>query len=252
MRYLLVGICLLALAGPLAAQEEPEIVIELTGTPDVGHAPNGLNIWDKNAQELTKQLAGKTREQALYLITSVSTKDANVQAADKTRYRFVQYGREGGYRKLLFRAKEPQTFVACATNTQEALELSTRYQVNLGITESEFLETYAQQASSVFLPSGNGQALYQLNTPGQEPRFFLFERNLFLRELNKTQVEELLKPRQQATDKKTTPAKNQKPTVRKALLQGGTVTDQMYMPRVTGGPFWQQLHTPSNERPAAP
>lgn len=232
MRYFLIVIGLLSLPLCAAPADEPEIVIELTGTPDK-QMSDGVDIWDKDAKQLTRLFSGKTREKALALITSVSTKDANVLATDGTKYRFVQYGREGGYRKFLFQAKEPQTFVAVATDTQEALSLAKRYQVDIHISETEFLDTYGTQTSSVFLPAPNGQTLYQTEINQKTPEFFLFEQGRLVRRLSKEQADQLVQTQQetarkQAQTPKTAPPK--KPY--KALLYGGTVHDQMYMPRV--------------------
>lgn len=235
MRYLfvLLGLC----CGPLAAfgAEEPEIIIELTGAPDK-KTDAGIEIWDKTAKSLARLLSGKTREEALVLITSVSTKDVNVRAADGTKYRFVQYGREGNYRKLLFRAKEPQTFVDVATNTQESLALFTRYQTDIQLSETEFLDAYGPQTAAVFLPTPNGQTLYRANIDGKTTQFFLFEQGRLVRLLTKEQTDKLIQT-QQETARKQTQAKQtaqppKKPAPYKALLYGGTLHDQMYMPRV--------------------
>lgn len=241
MRYWGLWICLLA--WPLAAQEEPEIVIELTGAPPSAAAADGINVWNKNAKQLEKLLRGKTREEALYQITSVSTKDASVRAADGTRYRLVQYGREGGYRKLLFRAQDPQTFVAAAADTSDSLALFARYRVDIGITETEFLNTYAREAAAVFLPLADGKSLYQLTLKKtQAPQFFLFEQGVLQRTLSQSEADELVQAQQKTAN--TQPPAAQKPAAPtsktpktyKALLKGGTVKDQMYMPRVINQP----------------
>ena len=211
--------------------EEPEIVIELTGTPDKT-VTDGINIWDKDAKTLTRLLGRKTREEALALITSVSTKDANVRASDGTKYRFVQYGREGGYRKFLFRAQEPQTLVAVATTPQEALTLCERYRVNIGLSETEFLNIYPTQATAVFVGT-TGQSLYKVQEAPQ-PKFFLFKNKQLVRTPEPAEAEKWLKSQKQAAAvpaPKTAPAKTFK-----ALVEGGTVTDQMYLPRVVS-PF---------------
>lgn len=232
MRYFLLLVGFLSLPLYAAPADEPEIVIELTGTPDK-QMSDGVDIWDKDAKQLTRLFSGKTREKALALITSVSTKDANVLAADGTKYRFVQYGREGGYRKFLFQAKEPQTFVAVAANLKDSLSLFTRYQADINISETEFLEEYGPITSSVFLPVPNGQTLYRTEINKKAPEFFLFEQGRLARRLTKEQTDKLVQTQQetvrkQAQTPKTAPPK--KPY--KALLYGGTLHDQMYMPRV--------------------
>ncbi len=181
-------------------------------------------------------MAHKTREEALALITSVSTKDANVRATDGTKYRFVQYGREGGYRKFLFRAKEPQTLVAVAATPQEVLALSIRYQVDIGLSETEFLNIYPTQATAVFSGT-NGQTLYEVQHV-QQPKFFLFKNKQLVRTLESAKAEKWLESQKQAAAVSgPNPAPASAPTkTYKALVKGGTVTDQMYLPRVVS-PF---------------
>ena len=219
-----------------AQEQEPEIIIELTGQPDAPTAQKGISIWDKDTRQLAKLLRGKTREEALYQITSVSTKDVPLQASDGTRYRFVQYGREGGYRKLLFRGKDPQTFIDGAATPQETLELCIRYQVNIDLSENEFLTTFAKYITPVLLPLDNGQTLYELARPKQEKRFLLFAKGHLLSLLTQQQADQLIqdqqvqKEKQEAAQMKPEPPRPPKP--RKALLEGGTLYDQMFMPRV--------------------
>lgn len=241
MRYFIFTAIVIASALSLHAADEPEIVIELTGKPSVASAKDGIEIWDKNCRQLANLLNGKTREYALYQITNVSTKDNNIWSADGTRYRFVQYGKDGNYRKFLFRVKEPQTFVACAANTQEALDMTFEYQVDIGLTETEFLDAYATQASSVYLPIDDGHTLYQLSIKNKEPQFLQFFQGKPVARLDKTQVEKLLQDerqrlRQQALEKEKARAqeakKRKRESRRVALLEGGTRYDRMYMPRV--------------------
>ena len=235
MRNLLILLAFLSLPLCAATAEEPEIVIELTGIPDKP-IPDGVNIWDKNAKTLTRLFNGKTREEALRLITSVSTKDVQVPAADGTKYRFVQYGHEGGYRKFLFRAQEPQTFVAVATTPQEVLFMFSRYKVNIGLSEAEFADIYPAQITQVS-PIVNGSTLYKLQQ-GPTDRFFWFENKQLTRILTAEEVEKLRKEQQKAAaaaaantkTPKTPPPVPDKPIT--ALLRGGTLSDQMYMPRV--------------------
>ncbi len=239
-----ISVLLLVPALALYAQEpeptqEPEIVIELTGQPDSPvSAKDDIAVWEKDTAQLTKLLRGKTREEALYKITSVSSKDVSIQAADGTRYRFVQYGREGGYRKLLFLAKDPQLFIACASTTKETIDLTAQYQVGLGLTETEFLENYPYEASAIFLPINNDQTLYKLNLRGKTPLFLLFEQHNLTRVLTPNEANRLIheqnkivetrKKAAQATPQKTRPPLSSY----KAIVEGGTLHDQLYMPRV--------------------
>ena len=59
------------LAASVLFAQEPEIIIELTGSPEQTTAPQDIAVWENDSSQLAKQLRGKTREQALYLITSV-------------------------------------------------------------------------------------------------------------------------------------------------------------------------------------
>ena len=239
MRYFIITTLLFACL-PLWA-DEPEIVIELTGKPSVSSAKDEIEIWDKNSRQLARLLKGKTREQALYQITSVSTQDVNIWATNGARYRFVQYGKGNNYRKLLFRAKEPQTFVACAANTQESLDMTFEYKVDIGLTETEFLETYAKEAAAVYLPANNGHTLYQVTLPKQEPKFIHFLNGKPVEQMTKAQADQFVKEEQQRVRQaekqarqkaREQEAKKRRNATRTALLEGGTLHDRMYMPRV--------------------
>ena len=236
MRYLLVILTFLAIPLGTVSAEEPEIVIELTGDSDKKQN-DGINIWDKDAKALTRLLKNKTREEALALITSVSTKDANVRATDGTKYRFVQYGREGGYRKFLFRAKEPQTFVAVATSPQESLSLFAQYKVNIGISETEFLALHPEGVTPVPLPTPNGQTLYKLQQ-AETSQFFLFKNNQLTRLMTPQEADQLQQNQQKslATAQSNKAPQNTQTKKFKALVSGGTLTDQMYLPRVINPP----------------
>lgn len=238
-KYIRLFLLVITLGTPCCALDsEPEIIIELTGEPTSTSSKEEIFLWDKNDTQLAKLLSGKTREDALRLITSVSAKDSLMLGNDGTRYRFVQYGREGGYYKLLFLAKEPQLFIACATTTQQTLDLAARFQVSLDLTEEEFLETYSKESSAVFLPLDNGLSLYELALPQKTPQFFLFEKKILKQILNKTEADQLVKKQKDALtaqQKKASQPAVSKPAPAKpykALLIGGTLEDQLYMPRV--------------------
>ena len=229
-----------------APEPEAEIVIELTGTPaPATPAGKDISIWEHTCPQLAKLLRGKTREKALYQITSVSTQDKPITAQDGTRYRFVQYGQEGEYRKLLFLAKEPQLFIACASNPPEILDIAVQYKTGLGLTETEFLNRYAQETAAVFLPVSSGQSLYELHEPGKEPQFLLFEHNLLNRILNKTEADKLVQQQEEAlaaSRQKTQPV--QKPAPKKpytVLLDGGTLHDRLYRPRLVNPQDFPEL-----------
>lgn len=214
-------------AGPVAAQEEPEIVIELTGKPQ--RAQTDWTIWDKNSTQLSKQLRGKTRTEVLNRVSEVSTKDYALRAKDGTQYILVQYGDSTHYRQLLFRAQEPQTFVACAANIQEVLHVNETYQVTLRLTQKEFTAAYPK-ARRVFAAANS--VLFRLETNGQEPRFFLFDKNRLTQIFTEEEAQQFIQTKRPAPAPKTASATSRQPAVRKALVSGGTLQDQMYMPRL--------------------
>ncbi|MBR4356101.1 MAG: hypothetical protein IKP96_06035 [Elusimicrobiaceae bacterium] len=247
-----IGFFLLCLLFPAVAfpASGTEIVIELSGTPDTTHKETDITLWDKDAKQLNKLLRGKTRQEALYQISSVSSKDTIIKAQDGTRYAFVQYGDKDDYRKMLFQAEEPQLFVNCAANVQDALAVNKRYQVDIGITLKEFLSAYAEQVQE--LPSPLGKHLYRLESKEQEPAFFLFEKGQLLRTLTAKEVTDLQPKKTIAqTTPVQLPAPRKQPQPRKALAEGGTITDQMYMPRVTN-PIPRPVISPSKTPAGTP
>ncbi|MBR4591901.1 MAG: hypothetical protein IKO35_01675, partial [Elusimicrobiaceae bacterium] len=230
----------LGVALPLLAQEEPEIIINLVGEPDTASTQT-FSVWDKNALQLTKKLRGKTRTDVLYQADIVSSRDTFLRSADGTRYAFVQYTDNDQYRKFLFRAEEPQTFITCAANVQDVLAVNKRYQVNLGLTRKELLAAYpnlsAWQLPGVTLPAG--QTLYRLTqanpqTGKKEPHFLLFDGRQLNRTFYSSQDAEKFFAAQLPPAQKQPPAVKQptpaappkQPKTRKILIDGGTVEDQ--------------------------
>ena len=237
MIMLLLGV---ALAAPLQAEEE--IVIEMTGQPSA--AAEDFTLWDKTAPQLTRQLRGKTREQVLYAVPVVSDKD-RIISARRGEYALVEYYRGNDFRKLLFQAESPQTFVTAAATAADVLAVNKKYGVNIGLTEKAFTDFYpsAQQQDSPYL--SRQAALYRLsytdiNTPQAVERWFLFERgNLtqtFETSGTKNAYLEALKRQQEAAQQPqpaqaaAAPAQNR--VVRKALISGGTEWDKATLPRV--------------------
>jgi hypothetical protein len=242
----------------LFAQPEADIVIEMQGMPD--NPPDGIPVWKKNSRQLNRLLRGKTREKALYLITSVSSYDDILQAQDGKRYALVRYGSENGdFRKLLFQAQDPQTFITSATNAAEVLDIQKKYGLNIGLHQTSFLNTYEQKATLSNLldeKKGKTYSIYRVdfstsNNPKPDVRYFLFEdemlsrtfmseedffefmnilsnQNKEIRQARERQQKEKItqeeKKREEIIQKKNRP-------VRKALVSGGTVEDRMYMPR---------------------
>lgn len=248
-----------------AREEEPEIVIELHGEKSPSYPT--LTIWDKTAPQLTRLLRGKNRTYALYSIENVSSKDGVVRAADGTEYAFVQYGSDGGnYRKFIFKAENPQTFVAAAATAADVLAVNKKYGVNLVITKDEFLALYPVQDTQTDATDEVNGVTYEIfrtaytdaNTKTPKTRWFAFENGKLAQtfesrtevdqftnrltadnlknqadqiEKQKAQLEEDRKKNQEEAKK----LRQRKPP-HKVLVSGGTLHDQMYMPRLVTPP----------------
>ena len=236
-----------------AAQETDEIVIEMTG--DSVSRPNEPSLWNFSAVQLTRKLRGKTREQVLYAVPVVSDKDRIVRSTGK-EYALVEYYSGGDFRKFLFKAESPQTFVAAAANAADVLAVNKKYGINIGLPQAVFETFYAGQISaesSEFLP--NGTILYKMlyrdiNTPSPYNRWFLFEKNelshTFENEADKNSYLDSLKKQAEGssfqTKQQTARSSRQNRTVRKALISGGTAWDRANLPRVNNPTL---LPTPS-------
>lgn len=253
------------LASPAAAapyyQEEPEIVIEMHGAQT---APvKTVSIWDKNALQLTRLFRGKDRTHVLYSVENVSTKDDILRSANGKEYAFVRYGtNDGDYRKFLFKAEDPQTFVACAANLKDVLAVNLKYGVNMGVSLKDFLRIYGSTAMASTLEdetAGKTLSVYKqtysdVNHKTPAPYYFVFDGDELTQTLagekayadytkKLTEANEKLRAQnKQAQDKaarlekqKQSQAARRQPI--KALAYGGTVEDQMYMPRVNNPKF---------------
>lgn len=247
MKTFLLAAALLLPAAPQAWAQD-EIIIEMTG--DASAAPAAPTIWDYNAVQLTRRLRGKTREQVLYNAPVVSDKDRIVRGGGK-EYALVEYYSGGEFRKFLFKAESPQTFVAAAATAADVLAVNKKYGVNIGLPRRAFENFYDGKISAQgadVLPEGTllYQLLYQdINTPTPINRWFLFEKdeltrtfenetdkNVYLDGLKK-QAEEAAEAQRQAQEKAAAErAQNQNRTVRKALISGGTAWDRANLPRV--------------------
>lgn len=242
----------------LPAQPEADIIIEMQGTPD--NPPDGIAVWEKTSQQLNRLLRGKTREEALYLITSESSYDDIVPAVNGKKYALVRYGSEdGSYRKLLFHAQDPQLFITSAANASEVLDIQKKYGLNAGLHLKSFLKSYETKGTLTNLldeKKGKTYPVYRVdfsNSSTQTPdvRYFLFEEEMlsrtfmsesdffeFMNILSKQNKEIVQTRKQQQKEKLAQEEKKRKESLqkknrpaRKALVSGGTVEDQMYMPR---------------------
>ncbi len=264
MKHFILIILSLLLAGAAAAQnhaEEPEIVIEMRGEQTAPVA--AVSIWDKNALQLTRLFRGKDRSHVLYSVENVSTKDDILRSDNAKEYAFVRYGtNDGDYRKFLFKAEDPQTFVACAANLKDVLAVNLKYGVNMGVSLKDFLRVYGGTAQASALEdetAGKTLAVYKqtysdVNHKTPAPYYFVFDGDELTQMLagekayadyakKLTEANEKLRAQnKQAQDKaaqlekqKRKQAARRKPI--KALAYGGTVEDQMYMPRVNNPKF---------------
>ena len=265
MRTFLFILCAASLALPsfsAPASEEPEIVIELTGEPD--DVPKGVSWWNKNAKELEDFFAKEEkktkkkikREDVLRLIDSVSSYDRALTSADKKKYRYVRYGSDDGdYRKFLFDKQD--NLLACADNLLQVLALNQQYNINMGVAESDFLRTFPEAILMNLIDFSNSRELqsYQITLPKQEkPSYFIFnnerlEQSFFNEETyaqyttdlsaknqkwlerehekQQKQLEQLRREREEAIRKE-----REERYRWKALVEGGTIEDQLYLPRV--------------------
>ncbi len=209
-------------------------------------------LWTQNARQLTRTWRGKTREQLLYTLPIVSDRDETVRNAQE-EYALVQYKNGAQFRKFLFKAKSPQTFVAAAATAADVLAVNKKYAVNIGLTQVAFEGAYGAKASRETAENIPAQSvLYRLNytdvnTPQAQTRWFLFEKgqlsktfesadekDAYLSQLKQT-TQAVPAPAQAAAPQRRT---GQRP-VRKALVSGGTARDQAYMPRLISQPISQ-------------
>lgn len=249
-RWIIAGfLSFLALGATAQAAPEPEIVIEMHG--ESSSPRQGISVWNKNARQLTRLFRGKDKTYVLYQVENVSSADRIIRAQNGKRYAYVRYGSDDGdYRKFLFKAQDPQTFVACAADIADVLAVNLKYGVNLGVSRSDFLRTYESRATLTNLldkATNKTYSVYRLeytdvNHPTPVPTYFVFEGDSLkdilsgekafteytakLSQANKAlakQEKETQTAREQAGQQAR--QKQQRPT-RKALVSGGTVTDQ--------------------------
>lgn len=261
-KWIIAGILACGVCVPLAAQHQNAaddvIVIEMQGEASAPRA--SVSIWDKTAPQLTRLFRGKDRTYVLYHVDNVSTEDDILSASDGKEYAYVRYGSDdGNYRKFLFKAEDPQTFVACAANIADVLAVNKKYKVNMGVNRKDFLRTYEEQATLMNLAdnaAGKTYEVYQLNYTdinNKKPtmHYFVFDGDTLLqtyvgddayyafvgevsnsnKKLTAQQKEAAQKRQAQLRQKQQEALERANRPVRKALVSGGTVEDQMYMPR---------------------
>ena len=235
-----------------APAEEAEIVIELTGTPD--KKVDGVSVWARNEQQLTRLFKGKTRTDVLYQINSVSSADKYLKNEKNEHFFWVRYDSDDGdYRKFLFDANEH--FLAVADNVKTALRLQSTYQIDFGIMETDFVNTFQETAVLTNLADFSHHRDYQIyQLPNEKglPKYVAFldgklvsiyenetTFNQFVTDLSAKNKAYLATQKQEEkqrlldTQKAREEELNKRSRVRmSALVSGGTVQDQMYMPRL--------------------
>ncbi len=235
-------------AGLFAQNTEDEIIIEMTGDT-AQSAPRPHLLWDYSAPQLTKQWKSKTREELLYTMPIVSDKD-RIVSGPKAEYALVEYTDGNDFRKFLFKAETPQTFITAAATAADVLAVNKKYQLNIGLTQTAFENFYGEKATPAHADIlENEEILYELsytdiNTPHGQKNWFLFENGKLTQTFyTQQQKDEFIEKRKQTrasleAQKQQTqlPAQPLNPTrgntPQKALLYGGTASDQAYMPHV--------------------
>lgn len=259
LKKILPVVFLLSMAAwPQVMAQDSEIIIHMTGKQNP--PPQAVRLWDKNAKELTKIFRGKTREEVLYSVENVSDKDGFLTDTKGKKYAFVQYGSANeDYRKFIFQARDPQLFVACAADTADTLAIYKKYKVNLGLTEDSFTGFYKKATKLETLSDLEKNKQYtvysllydDINNKTPSEHYFLFvneqldivlenkEDFVSFKKKNEDKNNEIKKQMKQNQQTKTT-RKKRISVGPKALVSGGTLHDQMYMPRVISSPHQNQ------------
>lgn len=232
----------LCCAAPAYAAQTDEIVIEMHGEPS--EAPAAPTLWDRNAVQLTRKLRGKTREQVLYAVPIVSDKDRIVRGTSG-EYALVEYFNGADFRKFLFKAESPQTFVAAAATAADVLAINKKYGVNIGLKQTDFERFYrgkAKKEPNDALPETS--VLYRLaytdvNTPRATDRWFLFENQTLSKTFEtssskNTHLEFLKRQEAEAAATKAAPAKTAAPRAKQtAYYRWDGPEDKTIVPTAT-------------------
>lgn len=245
-------------AKPQPANDEPELIVEMgggaytaaTNTQD----PDEIPVMRRSATQLARRLANKGRFYVLLNANVVSTQDSTITAKDGTRYAYVRFGKDGStYRKFLFEAGGDQKLVAVADSVPGVLQLNARYGVNIGPTETDFKRAYPTATVTVVKNEQENKEYHSYQIEG--PVFLIFENGKLVQQF--AQAEELAafmqtigaantgvaaqqakeqteleKARLEEQAKHNRRHRHSSGTRHKALVEGGTLEDQMYLPHV--------------------
>lgn len=260
MRNLLFLLLCLPLAVSAYGEEEPELIIEMNGTPSRS-ASSDVTVLQKSAAQLTKLFRGKTREALLAAADSMPTADQTLQSSDGKNYLFVQFGEEN-YRKCLFDAQKNNTLITCTDNLKDTLALQRQHKLPIPVSMQELTTHYGDRLrTQTISSSGKKQIIVQLLAKGEDGADgrFLYENGRLVKIFTtkqemethiQAQQKEAAAPKPAASK----PAAPQRPVAKpkkssagvKALLSGGTLHDRMYMPRVISAPPGHMPSTQSN------
>ena len=249
-KYITLCSCLLAAVLAVALpNNEPEIIIEMTGPSVKKTALPEITIWNKNATQLTRLFNGKDRTYVLYTVENVSNYDGTLSAKNGTKYAFVEYRDPSGtFRKFLFENNEPQSFVACAATAQDVLNINQKYSVNIGLKKERFLQYYPEAVTVKDLRTGLHEVFlinWATDKKQTSPLYAIFEdeeltdqilgKEAWDKYVQQQTAAENERLQNELKEKEKTPAPSAKSPVSKpykALVSGGTIQDQLYMPRL--------------------
>ena len=245
-------------ARPVAPAEnkpkEEEIVIEMAGaTATVAPAATRTDVdeilvFKRTAAQLINRLAGKSRFYVMFNATAVASFDDTIYADNGAKYALVRYGQEGdNYRKFLFEDGGDQKLLAVADNAATVLAMNKKYNVNVGLTETEFKKSYPKAIFSTVTDAQNNKEYHSYQIAG--PMFLLFENGklayqfdtpeAFSAYMNTLSAANMGFAAQQAKAQ-TALEKNRQnhitrpvqPQTTYTLVVGGTVRDPIYLPTI--------------------
>ena len=242
---------------PKPAPKEPadDIVIEMTNSANV-YAPattrkdaDTIHVFKHNAKELTNRLAGKSRFYVRFNADAVYSLDDTIYSDSGLKYALVQYGQEGdNYRKFLFEGGGDQKLLAVADSASSVLAINKKYNVNLGLMEKEFKQSYPkaiftpvtnaqngkeyhayQIAGDAFVVFDDGELAYQFDNAQAFSAYMntLSAANMGYAAQQAKQQTGLDKARQNQVNRQT-----QQPASYTTLVIGGTVRNPVYLPAI--------------------
>lgn len=235
---------------------EEELKVEITNGQSYAAAtstqdPDEIPIMRRSAAQLTKRLAGKSRFYVLFNANVVSTQDSVIRAKDGTRYAFVRFGKDGdAYRKLVFEAGGDQKLVAVADDVPSVLRINNMLKINIGPTENDFKKAYPAATVNVVKNEQENKEYHSYQIDG--PIFLIFESGKLAQQFTNAdelsafmqtigaantgvaaqQAKEKTQLEKVRLDRQARWARHHRLPASKALVEGGTLQDKMYLPQV--------------------